>query len=208
MRSPLPRSRWPAHSVRRECAPLIRGRWLRAMAVALAAASASCRNDAPDPRVTSQTPHVTGTNRVTVAGGRTDDVNHDVGPEQTGPSEMGLGEMGLGEMGLGEMESIEANPLGGCVACHVDVEDELNKSIHLVEEVGCVECHGPSDGHVRDENNEVPPDEVFARKDVDRLCGECHKCSRPKVEPPPPDHKVCTDCHQPHSLALAGGGQQ
>ena len=188
MHSPLQRPGWTGR------------RGLCVVAVALLAACSSCQKDAGDLRAASQTPNVTAAgpvppaDPVTVADGPPDDVN----PGETGPS----------EMDLGDEESVEANPLGGCAACHVDVEDEMKGTIHLAEEIGCIECHGPSDGHVRDENNEVKPDEVFARKDVDRLCGECHQCSRPRGgEPaaePPADRKVCTDCHQPHSLAPAG----
>jgi hypothetical protein len=207
MDHPFQRARWPA------------GRWLCATAVALLVAGASCRNDASDPRAAPQTPGVAA-DPVRIADSRPDHV----GPDREAPDDVdaeqvnrdgvdlsntvNLADLDLSDADLFDMESIEANPLGGCVSCHVDIEDELKVSIHLVEEVGCVECHGPSDGHVRDENNEVAPDQVFARKDVDRLCGECHKCSRPKAEQQQPDRKVCTDCHQPHSLALASSGQQ
>ena len=180
------------------------GRWLCAAAAALLVAGASCRNDVSDP-ATAADPATTA-DPVRIADSRPDHVapsNH-VAPG----NDMDLRDVDLADIDLADMESIDANPLGGCTSCHVDIEDELRVSVHLIEEVGCVECHGPSDGHVRDENNEVPPDEVFARKDVDRLCGECHKCSRPKAEPPPPDRKVCTDCHHPHTLALANSSQQ
>ena len=190
-------------------------RWPCAVAVWLLAASASCKNDAADPPAGPQTPNLRtadpamAVEPVPVPAGQPDQVN----PEEDGPAhsvleDMGLTEMELAEMGLGGLESIDANPLGGCVSCHVDVEDELKKGKHLAEEVGCIECHGPSDGHVRDENNEIKPDQVFARKDVDRLCGECHKCSRPGAEEPPEEHKVCTDCHRPHSLAPVGDAEQ
>jgi hypothetical protein len=96
------------------------------------------------------------------------------------------------------------NPLAGCTLCHVDVEDEYVKSRHFKEKVACTECHGLSKGHVADENNEVKPDEMFARKDVDRLCSECHDCSReapsPKQAPPPKKQLVCTDCHGAHGF--------
>ncbi|MHC4155194.1 MAG: hypothetical protein ACYST6_09785 [Planctomycetota bacterium] len=56
------------------------------------------------------------------------------------------------------------NPLAGCLQCHVDVEVEhLWSKHHSVSNMGCIECHGPSEGHLADENNEVKPDQAFAR---------------------------------------------
>jgi len=96
------------------------------------------------------------------------------------------------------------NPLAGCQLCHVDIEDEYMPSRHFKETIACTECHGPSEGHLADENNEVKPDEVFARKDVDRLCSECHECSRELANDPPvkspAKERVCTDCHGSHEL--------
>lgn len=97
------------------------------------------------------------------------------------------------------------NPLAGCQMCHVDVEDEYLGSAHHQEKVGCVDCHGPSAGHLADENNEVKPDQRFARADVDRLCGVCHECPRDAAheEKTPPENRppVCVDCHGPHDQA-------
>ena len=101
-----------------------------------------------------------------------------------------------------EKNATEKNPLAGCQQCHVDIEDEYAVSLHFEQKVSCKDCHGPSDGHLADENNEVKPDEVFARKDVDRLCGKCHECSRPtSAESPEHRPKVCIDCHGPHDSA-------
>jgi len=105
---------------------------------------------------------------------------------------------------------LQDNPLAGCSICHVDVEDEFVGSLHFEEKVGCTTCHGPSEGHLADENNEVKPDEAFARPDVNRLCQRCHECSRSK--PPKPEltqdgqRKVCTDCHGAHDVVLLDTG--
>ena len=97
---------------------------------------------------------------------------------------------------------LQPNPLAGCSLCHVDVEDEYVGTKHFKKHVGCKTCHGPSEGHLADENNEVKPDERFARKDVDRRCSECHECDRPKSSQPVSDArgrpKVCIDCHGHH----------
>ena len=97
--------------------------------------------------------------------------------------------------------STSKNPLAGCTLCHVDIEDEFIGSRHFAEEVACIDCHGLSEGHLANENNEIKPDEMFAREDVDRLCGECHKCSRAPEAEASSKGKVCTDCHGAHDLA-------
>jgi len=103
-------------------------------------------------------------------------------------------------------ELLDANPFAGCDMCHIDVVDELAGSRHEAEGVGCIKCHGPSRGHIRDENNEVKPDTVFARKDIDLFCVGCHKCSRPEAAEPSSKtqsgQKVCTDCHGVHKISL------
>lgn len=100
------------------------------------------------------------------------------------------------------------NPLGGCLQCHVDMEAEhLASKHHSVSNMGCIECHGPSEGHLADENNEVKPDQIFAREDVDRLCGTCHKCTRKdRTKTPAEEPAVCTDCHAAHRFAMMSGG--
>ncbi len=101
-------------------------------------------------------------------------------------------------------EKTKKNPLAGCTLCHVDVEDEYVESDHFHEKVACTECHGPSKGHLADENNDVKPDEMFARKDTDRLCSECHDCSR-TIPPgwtdlPLDKRQVCSECHVAHEF--------
>ncbi|NQU24834.1 MAG: hypothetical protein HQ567_26425 [Candidatus Nealsonbacteria bacterium] len=106
------------------------------------------------------------------------------------------------EDGPTKKDPAEKNPLAGCQQCHVDIEDEYAPSLHFKQKVSCKDCHGPSKGHLADENNEVKPDRLFARKDVDRLCGKCHECARETDDETPGQRaKVCTDCHGPHDLA-------
>jgi len=88
--------------------------------------------------------------------------------------------------------------------CHVDVTDEVAGTRHETKDIDCITCHGASRDHVRDENNHVKPDRVFARKDIDPFCGSCHRCSRPGATRKPPgsktDHKTCTECHGAHKI--------
>ena len=105
-----------------------------------------------------------------------------------------------------QSNSAGTDPEADCELCHVDVVDELKGGIHPAEGVGCVKCHGPSDGHVLDENNDVLPDRVYPREKIDKFCESCHECSRPKATKPalggPEKHKVCTECHGAHKIVL------
>lgn len=97
------------------------------------------------------------------------------------------------------------NPLAGCVMCHVDVEEEYIRSPHFAQQMGCRQCHGPSEGHIADENNDVKPDGVFSRENVEVLCGSCHQFSATTESSFAPGSyaPVCTDCHGYHDQQLA-----
>lgn len=114
--------------------------------------------------------------------------------------------------GASTTESNDANPFGGCDMCHIDVADKLAGTRHETKGIGCVQCHGQSIGHIRDENNEVKPDRVFTRKDMDALCGSCHKCSSPPTSTPQSKLKqgqqVCSDCHGTHKIIRTGISSQ
>jgi formate-dependent nitrite reductase cytochrome c552 subunit len=102
--------------------------------------------------------------------------------------------------------SPEKNPLAGCLQCHVNVEKKFVKSLHFKKKISCTDCHGPSQGHVADENNDVKPDQVFARKDVDRLCSKCHDCGRTITAAekalPADKRQVCSQCHRAHAFSV------
>jgi len=116
----------------------------------------------------------------------------------------------MDDSGMDDPEVAERNPLAGCQQCHVDVEDEFTPSLHFAEKVACVDCHGLSEGHLADENNEIKPDVVFIRENTDPLCEECHGCSRPEdsqpAEAPPEGEAICTDCHGHHEMTLTTKG--
>jgi formate-dependent nitrite reductase cytochrome c552 subunit len=83
---------------------------------------------------------------------------------------------------------------------------------HAKEEVGCMDCHGPSLAHRNDEDNITPPDKMFPPGAIDESCGECHDSHDvPAVKviarwqarcPKKTDAAtvVCTDCHGHHRL--------
>jgi hypothetical protein len=114
------------------------------------------------------------------------------------------------EAEMDEDDVSERNPLAGCELCHIDVEDEFAPSPHFAEKIACVDCHGFSEGHLADENNDIKPDVVFNRENTDPLCKECHACSRSKdsqpAKAPPEGAAICTDCHGHHDLALKTKG--
>lgn len=172
------------------------------IALSLVAACAGCRNDAPAP-VGRQAAGVPVAAPVKAADPQPEkmDLGASVTAADPQPDEKNLRKTDPDGINPAAVQSDAPNPLGGCVICHIDAEDELKGSAHYAEDVGCIACHGPSEGHAADENNEVKPDELFATEDVERLCGECHKCSR-LMAGAPPQRKVCTECHHPHGLVV------
>jgi len=97
--------------------------------------------------------------------------------------------------------------LGGCTICHVDMADDLAGSKHEKAGIGCVTCHGHSKGHVEDENNEVKPDRLFARREIDRFCNGCHLATCPRAQteerlPVGVNRKTCADCHGAHEVRI------
>lgn len=116
--------------------------------------------------------------------------------------------MGADAVSRGEYP-LQMNPLAGCSLCHVDVEDEFVGTVHFEEKIGCKTCHGPSEGHLADENNEVKPDQLFVGESVNRVCSRCHECGRSSASETfageQEETRVCTDCHGHHDLALQAG---
>ena len=117
-----------------------------------------------------------------------------------------------------EGEPAEIDPLGpnaACYVCHTTfVHEELSKQ-HLVEQIGCIKCHGLSDKHANDENiGATPPDVTYKRGQIDAACTiECHEehdvpakdvlarfLERKLPHSPPP---VCTECHGTHRIEEA-----
>ncbi len=115
------------------------------------------------------------------------------------------------------------DPLGpnaACYVCHMTFVREELTAVHLDQKIGCVQCHGISDGHANDENiGATPPDKAFERDQIDPFCRTCHEThdvapekiiarwmerSKRKATSQPVDQTAaCTDCHGNH--AIAGG---
>lgn len=94
--------------------------------------------------------------------------------------------------------------LGGCPICHIDVVEKRRGSKHERKGIGCITCHGTSQKHLEDENNEVKPDRAFAPADIDDFCAGCHldTCpqSQAKQRRVPP--KNCAACHGAHRARI------
>jgi formylglycine-generating enzyme required for sulfatase activity len=60
----------------------------------------------------------------------------------------------------------------------------------------CTGCHGPSAGHVMDEENGIKPDRIPRGADIAALCVECHGSGCPHTA----DLQNCQNCHHPHAL--------
>lgn len=86
---------------------------------------------------------------------------------------------------------------GVCARCHVVSVLEWRMSGHLKAGIDCAACHGPSLGHVRNERNEVKPDQV-PRQAVEsgKLCLSCHNAGCPKTA----GQTTCEKCHHFHGL--------
>lgn len=101
-----------------------------------------------------------------------------------------------------------------CFVCHTNYQEESLASVHALEDVGCVRCHGASLAHRNDENNTTPPDKMYPAEAIDPACVECHDThdaparkvlARWKERCPEKtdfSRVVCTDCHGEHRLKL------
>ena len=101
-----------------------------------------------------------------------------------------------------------------CFVCHTNYQDETLASVHALENVGCVRCHGASLAHRNDENNTTPPDKMYPTEAIDPACVECHDTHDAPARkvlvrwkercPEKTDFSqvVCTDCHGEHRLKL------
>ncbi|MFQ6131949.1 MAG: cytochrome c3 family protein [Armatimonadota bacterium] len=113
------------------------------------------------------------------------------------------------------------DPLGpnaACYMCHIPfVREELSRE-HLRAEITCLTCHGPSAGHVNDEDiGATKPDITYEREGVNAYCRLCHedhdvppedvvaRWLERKLTTSPP---VCTDCHGTHKIEASGESEE
>ncbi|MGO8736723.1 MAG: SUMF1/EgtB/PvdO family nonheme iron enzyme [Terriglobia bacterium] len=85
---------------------------------------------------------------------------------------------------------------GVCARCHVISVVEWGMSRHSKAGIDCVACHGASQGHVKDERNNVKPQHIPRGAAVAGLCADCHKSGCPRTQ----QAVSCQNCHHSHAL--------
>ena len=86
---------------------------------------------------------------------------------------------------------------GVCARCHVVSVLEWSISAHVTAETDCQKCHGPSQGHVANERNEVKPDRLPRGAAIAKqVCSTCHETGCPESL----QVQNCQQCHHVHAL--------
>ncbi len=85
---------------------------------------------------------------------------------------------------------------GVCARCHVISVVEWGMSRHRQAGIACVACHGTSQGHVKDERNNIKPERLPRAAAIAGLCAGCHSSGCPKTQ----QTASCQDCHHSHAL--------
>lgn len=85
---------------------------------------------------------------------------------------------------------------GVCARCHVVSVLEWSISRHAKVGTNCQACHGPSQGHITNERDEVKPDRIPHGAAIAGLCQHCHSSGCPKTAA----RAACETCHHVHAL--------
>ena len=97
-----------------------------------------------------------------------------------------------------------------CHVCHMNYAQEALAVSHARVDIGCQDCHGPSNEHCSDEDNITPPTVLFPPSKIVVYCLKCHtadqlagvKKHKPALTASGQWQKVCTDCHDSHRLKV------
>jgi len=90
----------------------------------------------------------------------------------------------------------EFKAAGVCARCHVVSVLEWGISKHVTSDTNCQKCHGPSQGHVTNERNEVKPDRLPRGVQIAQMCQRCHDTGCPETL----ETASCQKCHHVHAL--------
>jgi len=104
-----------------------------------------------------------------------------------------------------------------CLVCHVNFAENDTITDHISEGITCAHCHGKSMDHMNDESMMTPPDILYGRNEVERLCIQCHR--QPHKDQQAinaflqkwdgqkrengrnvTEDSICTDCHGRHTI--------
>jgi hypothetical protein len=95
-----------------------------------------------------------------------------------------------------------------CHVCHINYEDEALTFVHARADIGCEQCHGPSDAHCSDEDNITPPDIMYPAAEIGPFCMGCHTRDEIKIAVHnsiwadiDTQQGSCTACHGEHRLS-------
>jgi formylglycine-generating enzyme required for sulfatase activity len=88
------------------------------------------------------------------------------------------------------------SPAHLCSRCHLHDMLEWSISGHSKADTACTSCHGPSEGHLIDERNNIKPDRVPHGEAIATLCQSCHSDGCPSTKRP----DDCQSCHHVHAL--------
>jgi formylglycine-generating enzyme required for sulfatase activity len=94
------------------------------------------------------------------------------------------------------VEDRQFKEAGVCARCHVISVVEWGMSRHRQAGIACVTCHGTSQGHVKDERNNIKPEHLPRGAAIAGLCAGCHASGCPKTQ----QRTSCQDCHHSHAL--------
>ncbi len=97
----------------------------------------------------------------------------------------------------GQQKQSKAADAATCGACHEATAKVWSGSKHKTANgAGCTDCHGASQGHVKDGQNAVKPDRVARGDDITKLCLGCHTDGCPTSG----QKEGCDACHLSHAL--------
>ena len=94
-----------------------------------------------------------------------------------------------------------------CHVCHINYEQEALAVVHAQADIGCEQCHGPSNAHCSDEDNITPPDIMYPKVKINPFCISCHpkdkigQLHKSFFAASAANQGYCTDCHGEHSLS-------